>query len=96
MKLEKSNESENVLLNKKNAEIVNGKKKSRLYLRKSYFENFSSYNGNSLLFVLLYNTQLAITCSKLTIETPEQGAKFNFSVSTVNFEQVNADWVISI
>ena len=51
-------------------------------------------------------TQPAITCSKLTIETVEQGVKYvqssgifivNFErilhlVSFVNFEQVNAGW----
>ena len=36
--------------------------------------------------------QQAITCSKLTIETLEQGAKLLSSVSIVNFEQVNAGW----
>ena len=34
-------------------------------------------------------TQPEITCSKLTIETLEQGVS---SVSTVNFEQVNDGW----
>ena len=45
-------------------------------------------------------TQLAITCSKLTIETLEEGVKYVqryftpcSSVSIVNFEQVNAGWV---
>ena len=45
-------------------------------------------------------TQLAITCSKLAIETLEQGVKnvqkfFTpcSSVSIVNFEKVNASWV---
>ena len=40
-------------------------------------------------------SQPAITCSKLTIETLEQGVKFVqscCSVSIVNFEQVNAGW----
>ena len=40
-------------------------------------------------------TQPAITCSKLTIETLEQGVKYVQSVSSVsvvNFEQVNAGW----
>ena len=36
--------------------------------------------------------QQAITCSKLTIETLEQGAKLLSSVSVVNFEQVNTGW----
>ena len=37
-----------------------------------------------------------ITCSKLTIETVEQGVTYFTpcpSVSTVNFEQVNAGWM---
>ena len=39
-------------------------------------------------------SQPAITCSKLTIETIEQGVKYTCSsVSIVNFEQVNAGWV---
>ena len=33
--------------------------------------------------------QPAFTCSKLTIETLEQGVKYCSSVSIVNFEQVN-------
>ena len=47
-------------------------------------------------------TQLTITCSKLTIETLEQGVKYVqvenkntrtcSSVSIVNIEQVNAGW----
>ena len=40
-------------------------------------------------------SQPAITCSKLRIETLEQGVKFVqscCSVSIVNFEQVNAGW----
>ena len=45
--------------------------------------------------------QSAITCSKLTVETLDQGAKYvklttSFtscsSVSIVNFEQVNSGW----
>ena len=39
--------------------------------------------------------QPAIACSKLTIETLEQGVKYVqtcSSVSIVNFEQVNAGW----
>ena len=39
-------------------------------------------------------TQSAITCSKLTIETLEQGVKYvHASVSIVNFEQANSYWV---
>ena len=50
-------------------------------------------------------TQWAFTCSKLTMETLEQGVKYVYlltlniyftpcsSVSIVNFEQVLADWV---
>ena len=41
-------------------------------------------------------SQLAITCSKLTIDTVEQGVKYVqsycSSVSIVNFEQENAGW----
>ena len=39
--------------------------------------------------IAIMSTQPAITCSKLTIETLEQGVS---SVSIVNFEQVNAGW----
>ena len=44
-------------------------------------------------------SQLAFTSSKLTIETLEQSMKYVHtftscsSVSIINFEQVNADWV---
>ena len=38
-------------------------------------------------WICFRHSQPAITCSKLTIETLEQG------VSIVNFEQVNEDWV---
>ena len=44
---------------------------------------------------------MAITCSKLTIETLGQGVQYVQyftpcpSVSIVNFEQVNADWDIA-
>ena len=39
----------------------------------------------------IHTSQPAITCSKLTIETIEQGVKYTCSsVSIVNFEQVNA------
>ena len=50
-------------------------------------------------------THPAITCSKLTIETWEQGVKYvqinnkdtrTTPVSVVNFEHVNAGWVRSI
>ena len=44
-------------------------------------------------------SQLASTCSKLAIETLEEGVKQHFticsSVSIVNFEQVNAGWARS-
>ena len=36
--------------------------------------------------------QPVFTCSKLTIETLEQGVKYVQSVSIVNFDQVNAGW----
>ena len=44
-------------------------------------------------------TQPVFTCLKLTIETLEQGVKYVQSlpcpsVSTVNFEQVNAGWEV--
>ena len=35
-------------------------------------------------------TQLTLTCSKPTIETPEKGVKY---VSIVDFELVNISWV---
>ena len=47
----------------------------------------------------MQSAQSAFTCSKLTTETLEQGVKYvqSFtpcsSVSIVNFEKVNADWV---
>ena len=37
-------------------------------------------------------TQPAFTCSKLTIETLEQGVKYVQSVSIVNSEQAHAGW----
>ena len=40
--------------------------------------------------------QPAFTCSKLTIETLEQGVKYCSSVSIVNFEQVNPGWIFAI
>ena len=55
-----------------------------------------------------HSFQTAITCSKLTIETLEQGVKYfvfvaifeHFrpcsSVSIFNLEQVNAGWVRSV
>ena len=43
-------------------------------------------------FLNLQPSQPTITCSKLTVETPEQGGKYVQSVSIVNFEQVNTDW----
>ena len=44
-------------------------------------------------------SQPAIACSKLAIETLEQGVKYVnttpcFSISVGNFEQVNSDWVV--
>ena len=45
------------------------------------------------------SSQLAITCSKLTIETLEQDCDMSHlcsSVSIVNFEQINASWVVTI
>ena len=44
-------------------------------------------------------SQSAVTCSKLTLETLEHGVKYFTpcsSVFIVNFEQVNADWVVSL
>ena len=63
-----------------------------------------------LNFQLLVKTQSAITCSKLIIETLEQGVKYVqklakktaerrtpcSSVSIVNFERVNAYWECEI
>ena len=46
----------------------------------------------------MYGSQPAIACSKLTIETLEQGVKHLTpcsSVSVVNFEQLNASWGIA-
>ena len=43
-------------------------------------------------FFIDAESQPAITCSKLTIETLEQGVKYVQSI--VNFEQVNAGWNI--
>ena len=45
-------------------------------------------------FVDVEETQPVITCSKLTIETLEQGVKYvqSSSISIVNFEPVNAGW----
>ena len=48
--------------------------------------------------ILLIHSQLVFTCSKLTIETLEQGVKYVQltinSVSVVNFEHVIAGWVM--
>ena len=59
--------------------------------------------GNSWSYPIFFNIQPAIKWSKLKIETLEQGVKYVqsqlwtyfilcFSVSIVNFEQVNAGW----
>ena len=51
-------------------------------------------NIQAVKSAVVYRSQPAITCSKLTIESLEQGVKYVpcSSVSIVNFEQVNAGW----
>ena len=44
------------------------------------------------LFCVIERTQPAITCSKLTIETLEQGVKYVHLVAIVNFEHKIAGW----
>ena len=51
-------------------------------------------------YLCLARNQSAITCSKLIIETLEQGVSLTYftpwaSASIVNFQQVNAGWGIS-
>ena len=42
---------------------------------------------------MMPTTQPAFTCSKLIIETLEQGVRYMFKVNNiVNFEHVNAGW----
>ena len=53
---------------------------TKLFLCKSWFIAKSAVDPSQSVF----------TCSKLTIETLEQGVKY---VQIVNFEHVNSDWI---
>ena len=41
-----------------------------------FFITNALHNSNQFLFFMLFTTQSAFTCSNLTIETLEQGAKY--------------------